>query len=93
MTFERVKSSVYLDKNLKEEAKEFFKQYGLSLSDGLNFLLKKALEKKELDLDMEIEPVLPGDPDYEIAKNAYDNYKKHPENYVDYKKWRKTLNV
>ena len=48
MTFERVKSSVYLDKNLKEEAKEFFKQYGLSLSDGLNFLLKKHLKKKNL---------------------------------------------
>jgi len=33
---------------------------------------------------MEIEPILPGDPDYEIAKNAYENYKKHPENYVDF---------
>jgi len=33
---------------------------------------------------MEIKPILPGDPDYEIAKNAYENYKKHPENYVDF---------
>ena len=82
MTFDKVRTNVYLDRNLKDQAKEFFKQYGLSLSDGLNFLLKKTLEKKELNLDMEIEPILPGDPDYEIAKNAYENYKKHPENYV-----------
>jgi len=33
---------------------------------------------------MEIEPILPSDPDYEIAKNAYENYKKHPKNYVDF---------
>jgi antitoxin component of RelBE/YafQ-DinJ toxin-antitoxin module len=65
MTFDKVRTNVYLDKSLKDQAKEFFKSYGLSLSDGLNFLLKKTLEKKELDLDMEIEPVLPGDPDYE----------------------------
>jgi len=84
MTFDKVRTNVYLDKSLKEEAKQFFKQYGLSLSDGLNFLLKKTLEKKELDFDMQIEPILPGDPDYEIAKNAYENYKKHPENYVTF---------
>ncbi len=84
MTFDKVRTNVYLDKNLKDQAKEFFKQYGLSLSDGLNFLLKKTLEKKELDLNMQIEPLLPGDPDYEIAKNAYKNYKKHPENYVTF---------
>jgi len=84
MTFDKVRTNVYLDKNLKDQAKEFFKQYGLSLSDGLNFLLKKTLEKKELDLNMQIEPVLPEDTDYEIAKNAYKNYKKHPENYVTF---------
>ena len=93
MTFDKVRTNVYLDKNLKDQAKEFFKSYGLSLSDGLNFLLKKTLEKKELDLDMEIEPVLPGDPDYEIAKNAYESYKKHPEEYVDFDEWKKNLNV
>ncbi len=93
MTFEKVRTNVYLDKNLKEQAKKFFKQYGLSLSDGLNFLLKKTLEKRELDLDMEIEPILPGDPDYEITKNAYENYKKHPEDYVDFDEWVKSLNV
>jgi len=84
MTVDKVRTNVYLDKSLKEEAKHFFKQYGLSLSDGLNFLLRKTLEKKEFDLDMQIESILPGDPDYEIAKSAYENYKKHPENYVTF---------
>ena len=82
MTFDKVRTNVYLDKSLKDEAKQFFKQYGLSLSDGLNFLLKKTLEKKELNLDMEIEPILPGDPDYEIILKAREHFKKHPEDYV-----------
>ena len=80
----KVRTNVYLDKNLKDQAKDFFKQYGLSLSDGLNFLLKKTLDKRKLDLDIEIEPILPEDPDYKIAKNAYENYKKHPEDYVSF---------
>jgi len=84
MTFEKIRTNVYLDKNLKDQAKEFFKSYGLSLSDGLNFLLKKTLDKKDLDFDMKIEPILSEDPDYEIAKNAYENYKKHPEDYIDF---------
>ena len=80
----KVRTNVYLDKHLKDQAKDFFKQYGLSLSDGLNFLLKKTLNKRKLDLDTEIEPILPEEPDYKIAKNAYENYKKHPEDYVSF---------
>jgi len=82
MTAKKVRTNVYLDKNLKEQAKQFFKQYGLSLSDGLNFLLKKTLDKKELDLDMEIEPILPGDSDYELLQKARKHFKEHPEDYV-----------
>lgn len=80
----KIRTNVYLDKNLKNQAKDFFKQYGFSLSDGLNFLLKKALDKKELNLNMQIEPILPNDADYKIAKNAYESYKKNPENYVSF---------
>jgi len=82
MATTKVRTNIYLDKNLKEQAKVFFKEYGLSLSDGLNFLLKKTLEKKELDLDMEIEPILPGDPDYELLQKARKHFKEHPEDYV-----------
>ena len=45
---QKVRSNVYLDTELKELAREMFKNYGLSLSDGINFLLKQATEKKLL---------------------------------------------
>jgi addiction module RelB/DinJ family antitoxin len=69
---ERVRSSVYLDKNLKDAAKEMFKEYGLSLSDGLNLLLKQAIEKKEKFFiqELDIEPVYPDEPDYKIMQEA-----------------------
>ena len=49
-----------------------FKEYGLSLSDGLNLLLKQAIEKKDKFLipEFDIEPVYPDDPDYKIMQEA-----------------------
>jgi DNA-damage-inducible protein J len=72
MTYEKVRSNVYLDKNLKEKAKELFREYGLSLSDGLNMLLKQAIEKKDKILvsEFDIEPVYPDDPDYKLMQEA-----------------------
>ena len=78
----KARTSVYLDKDLKEEAKKLFSSYGMSLSEALNYLLKKTLEKKELGLDIKIEPILPGDPDYEVLQKAREHFKKHPEDYV-----------
>jgi antitoxin component of RelBE/YafQ-DinJ toxin-antitoxin module len=78
----KARTSVYLDKDLKEEAKKLFSSYGMNLSEGLNYLLKKTLDKKELDLDVKIEPILPGDPDYEVLQKAREHFKKHPEDYV-----------
>ena len=64
--------------------KEFFRKFGMSLSEGLNYLLKKTL-KNEKDLGLvKIEPIDENDPDYEIAKRAKERYKKHPEDYVDF---------
>jgi len=79
----KVRSNVYLDKTLKIQAMQLFKEYGLSLSDGINFLLKKALEKQVLTLDIKKEIILPNDPDYQILENAKKHYKQHPENYVN----------
>jgi antitoxin component of RelBE/YafQ-DinJ toxin-antitoxin module len=36
MTADKIRTNVYLDKQLKEEAKKLFKEYGMSFSDGLN---------------------------------------------------------
>lgn len=72
MTNEKTRSNVYLDTKLKLMAKELFKSYGLSLSDGINFLLKQATDKKNLILsnDLDIEVVSPDDPDYELMKES-----------------------
>ena len=43
---QKVRSNVYLDVSLKQSAKEIFKGYGLSFSDGLNLLLKKDKYKR-----------------------------------------------
>lgn len=70
---QKVRSNVYLDNELKESAREMFKNYGLSLSDGINFLLKQATEKKSLILDLNIEQINPNEPDYKLIEEARKN--------------------
>ena len=70
---QKVRSNVYLDTELKESAREIFKNYGLSLSDGINFLLKQATEKKSLILDLNIEQINQNEPDYKLIEEARKN--------------------
>ncbi len=70
---QKIRSNVYLDTELKESAREMFKNYGLSLSDGINFLLKQATEKKSPILDLNIEQISPNDPDYKLIEEARKN--------------------
>lgn len=70
---QKIRSNVYLDSELKESAREIFKTYGLSLSDGINFLLKQATEKKSLILDLNIEQINPNEPDYKLIEKAREN--------------------
>ena len=72
MTADKIRTNVYLDKHLKEEAKRIFKEYGMSFSDGLNFMLRQVVNKKEIVIpkELEIEPILPGDPDYKIVEKT-----------------------
>jgi addiction module RelB/DinJ family antitoxin len=67
------RNNVYLDTELKESAREMFKTYGLSLSDGINFLLKQATEKKTPILDLNIEQIKPKDSDYKLIEEARKN--------------------
>ncbi len=71
-TQQKVRSNVYLDVDLKSSAKEIFKNYGLSFSDGLNLLLKQATDRKSPILinDLDIELVYPNDPDYKLMQEA-----------------------
>ena len=72
MTADKIRTNVYLDKHLKEEAKRIFKEYGMSFSDGLNFMLRQVVNKKEIVIpkELEIEPILPSDPDYKIVEKT-----------------------
>ena len=70
---QKIRSNVYLDSELKASAREMFKNYGLSLSDGINFLLKQATEKKSPILDLNIEQINPNEPDYKLIEEARKN--------------------
>ncbi len=67
----KVRSHIYLDTQLKEDAKRFFESYGLNLSSGISFLLKQTLDKKTLEFDkLDIETVYPDDPDYKYMQDV-----------------------
>ena len=72
MVTTKIRSNVYLDKELKEKAKEIFKEYGLSLSDGINMLLNRVVKNKDLLIpkELDIEPIYKNDPDYEIVEKT-----------------------
>ncbi len=65
---DKIRSNIYLDVNLKKQAKEIFKSYGLNLSDGINILLKQVTEKNNpiLISGLEIEVVDKNEPEYEL---------------------------
>ena len=72
MVTTKIRSNVYLDKELKEKAKEIFKEYGLSLSDGINMLLNRVVKNKDLLIpkELDIEPIYKNDHDYKIVEKT-----------------------
>ncbi len=74
MASTKIRSNLYLDKELKAKAKEIFKEYGLSLSDGINMLLKRVVKNRELIIpkELDIEPIDKNDPDYKIVEKTRD---------------------
>jgi len=53
---ERVRTSLTLDKELKEKARAIIKRYGLSLSDAVNLFLYEVVSKGELEIGREVLP-------------------------------------
>ena len=72
MAATKIRSNLYLDKELKEKAKEIFKEYGLSLSDGINMLLNRVVKNRELIVpkELDIEPIDKDDPDYKLVEKT-----------------------
>ncbi len=50
----RVTTSIKLEKEYRDFAKNFFKQFGLSLSDGINMFLAKIAMDKRLPFELEL---------------------------------------
>lgn len=68
----RVRTNVYIEDALKEEAKAFLKQYGISLSNGINLLLQQMIQNKKIPLPDNIELLTPNDKDYKLIEETKD---------------------
>ncbi len=54
MVVEKSRTNVYLDTNLKEQAKEIYKYYGLSLSEAVNMFLAQSVFSRGLPFEVKI---------------------------------------
>jgi DNA-damage-inducible protein J len=54
MTATKVRTNVYLDADIKNQAKDIFKRYGVSLSDAINIFLTQSVMEKGLPFEMKI---------------------------------------
>jgi len=54
MVVEKSRTNVYLDSNLKEQAKEIYSNYGLSLSQAVNMFLAQSVFSRGLPFDIKI---------------------------------------
>ena len=72
MVAQKTRTNVYLDANLKSQAKDIYKQYGLTLSDAVNMFLAQSVFNKGLPFDLKI----PNDKTLQAMKDVAtgDNY-------------------
>ena len=54
MTASKVRTNVYLDSDMKEQAKTIFKKYGVSLSDAINIFLTQSVMERGLPFEMKL---------------------------------------
>ncbi len=50
----KVRTNVYLDSEMKAQAKDIFKKYGVSLSDAINMFLTQSVLERGLPFEMKI---------------------------------------
>lgn len=53
-TNEKTRTNVYLDTEMKEKAKEIFKQYGMGLSDAFNIFLSQSVMERGIPFEIKI---------------------------------------
>ena len=54
MISSKVRTNVYLDSDMKEQAKLIFKKYGVSLSDAINMFLTQSVMERGLPFEMKL---------------------------------------
>ena len=64
-----VRTNVYLDSEMKAQAKAIYKKYGVSLSDAINMFLTQSVLEKGLPFKMKI----PNDETAQAIKDAREN--------------------
>lgn len=69
---QKTRTNIYIDEQIKEEAKALLKEYGISLSNGINLLLQQMVQKKKVPLIDEIELIHPGEEDYKRIDETKD---------------------
>jgi len=62
-----VTKNIQLDDNILETSIKLFQQYGLNLSEGINILLQKIINKPEL---LDIEEISKDDEDYKLISQT-----------------------
>ena len=74
MTSKKIRTSVYLDEETKDAAKELFGKYHISLSDAVNMFLSQSIITQGLPFDMKIpkdvEIIRSNDPDYLLVEKT-----------------------
>ena len=50
----KVRTNIYVDKNLKIQAKEILKKYGLTLSDAINIFLAQVVYERGIPFSIEL---------------------------------------
>ena len=70
---QKTRTNIYIDETLKHEAKDFLKQYGISLSNGINLLLQQMVQKKKLPLPENVEVLQENEADYQLIEETKDD--------------------
>jgi len=54
MTTQKVRTNIYIDQQIKTEAKELFKKFHISLSDAINLFLTQSVLEQGLPFQVKI---------------------------------------
>ncbi len=66
MISKKVRTNVYLDAQMKKEALEIFKRYGMGLSDAFNIFLAQSVMQRGIPFEIKI----PNDETAQVIKEA-----------------------